>query len=142
MLRFAIWTCLLLINAAVLPQPGLSRSGQRKPALIRDTAVAEGKEDAEAAKAKAYNPLMAEKSVKIGDFYLKKKNYDAAIQRYREALEYQPNRIEAFESLGRAYEKKGDVVSAASVYKDFLDKFPSSPKADDFRSRLAKLERK
>jgi outer membrane protein assembly factor BamD (BamD/ComL family) len=136
------WTCLLLISAALVPQGGPARSGQRKPALIRDTAVAEGKEDAEAAKEKVYNPLMAEKSVKIGDFYLKKKNYNAAIQRYKEALEYQPNRIEAFEALGRAYEKKGDTVSAAAVYKDFLNRFPSSPKADDFRSRLAKLEKK
>ena len=137
MYRFVFWACLLLINAALV-----ARSGQRKPVLIRDTAVAEGKEDAEAAKEKVYNPLMAEKSVKIGDFYLKKKNYNAAIQRYREALEFQPNRIEAFEALGRAYEKKGDTDSAAAVYKDFLNKFPTSPKADDFRSRLAKIEKK
>jgi outer membrane protein assembly factor BamD (BamD/ComL family) len=142
MLRCGFWACLLFISVSLFPPPGLGRSGQRKPALIRDTAVAEGKEDADAAKEKAYNPLMAEKSVKIGDFYLKKKNYDAAIQRYREALEYQPNRIEAFEALGRAYEKKGDTVSAATVYKDFLNKFPSSPRADDFRSRLAKIEKK
>ncbi len=118
------------------------QASAKKPGLIRDTAVAEGKEDPETAKTKVYNPMMAEKSVKIGDFYLKRKNYDAAIKRYQEALEYQPNRIEAFAALGRAYEKKGEPQKAIAVYKDFLDKFPSSPKAAEFRDKIARLEKK
>jgi len=132
---FVIWA--LAGTAMVYPQ-----SPPRKPALIRDTAVADGKEDAEAAKKKLYNPMMAEKSVKIGDFYLNKKNYDAAIQRYQEALEYQPNRIEAFEALGRAYEKKGEKDKALAVYKDFIEKYPASPKVAEFRSKMAKLQKK
>jgi regulator of sirC expression with transglutaminase-like and TPR domain len=59
-----------------------------------------------------------------------------------EALEYQPNRIEAFEALGRAYEKKGDPEKAVTVYKDFVDKFPSSPKVAAFRTKIARLEKK
>lgn len=131
-----------LIFALSAAAPASGQAQAKKPALIRDTSVAEGKEDPETAKAKIYNPLMAEKSVKIGDFYLKRKNYDAAIQRYREALEYQPNRIEAFVALGRAYEKKGDPQKAVAVYRDFLEKFPSSPKAAEFRARIARLEKK
>lgn len=132
----------LLVFLLFAAPPASGQSGAKKPALIRDTSVAEGKEDPETAKAKIYNPLMAEKSVKIGDFYLKRKNYDAAIQRYQEALEYQPNRIEAFVALGRAYEKKGDPQKAVAVYRDFLEKFPSSPKAAEFRARIARLETK
>jgi len=131
-----------LIFALLAAAPASGGAQAKKPALIRDTSVAEGKEDPETAKAKLYNPLMAEKSVKIGDFYLKRKNYDAAIQRYQEALEYQPNRIEAFVALGRAYEKKGDPQKAVAVYRDFLEKFPSSPKAAEFRARIARLEKK
>jgi tetratricopeptide (TPR) repeat protein len=72
------------MSAAVWPQTPPNR-----PALIRDTDKAEGKEE-EATKEKTYNPMEAEKSVKIGDFYFKKKNYNAAIQRYMEALDYHP----------------------------------------------------
>lgn len=140
MRSLACFSLLILAPFAALPARGQSEA--KKPALIRDTSVAEGKEDPETAKKKIYNPLMAEKSVKIGDFYLKRKNYDAAIRRYQEALEYQPNRIEAFAALGRAYEKKGDPQKAIAVYRDFLEKFPSSPKAGEFRSRIATLEKK
>ena len=134
--------CWLLLGALVTATPAAGQSTAKKPGLIRDTGVAEGKEESEASKEKHYNPMMAEKSVKIGDFYLKRKNYDAAIQRYMEALEYQPNRIEAFEALGRAYERKGDRGKAAAVYKDFVDKFPSSPKVAEFRTKIARLEKK
>jgi tetratricopeptide (TPR) repeat protein len=132
----------LFLGVLVTAMPAAGQSTAKKPGLIRDTAVAEGKEEAAASKEKNYNPMLAEKSVKIGDFYLKKKNYAAAIQRYLEALEYQPNRIEAFEALGRAYEKKGDPGKAVALYKDFVDKFPSSPKVAEFRTKIARLEKK
>jgi tetratricopeptide (TPR) repeat protein len=110
--------------------------------LIRDTATAEGKDEEEAAKEKPYDPLMAEKSAKIGDFYFKKKNYAAAIQRYLEAISYQPNLIRAYEGLARAYEKNGKTDKAAEVYRDFLRKYPDSKKYAEFSARLEKLEKK
>ncbi|MFH1575185.1 MAG: tetratricopeptide repeat protein [Acidobacteriota bacterium] len=139
MKRIIIWVCL----AAWLQPAGLfARPAPQKPKLIRDTAVAEGLEETEAGKEKIYNPMLAEKSVGIGDFYFKKKNYDAAIERYLEALEYQPNRIDAFEALGKAYEKKGEPDKAAAVYRDFVEKYPASSKVPDFQSKIAKLEKK
>lgn len=110
------------------------------PVLINDTAVAEGKEDAE--NDKMFNPMEAEKSVEVGNFYLKRKNYSAAIQRYLEALDYQPNLVTAYEALVRAYEKNDEIDKAITVCNDFLSKFPYSPKADTFRSLLAKLQEK
>src|SRR5207248_4143966 len=35
-----------------------------------------------------WDPHKAQKSVEVGDFYLQRKNYRAAIDRYREALQY------------------------------------------------------
>src|SRR5437879_7882499 len=37
---------------------------------------------------KKWDPHRAEKDVEVGDFYFKRKNYSAALSRYREALEY------------------------------------------------------
>ncbi len=122
--------------------PAQNRTHQKPPALIRDTDTAEGKTDTETAPKKEHNPILAEQNIKIGDFYLKKKNYDAAIQRYLEALEYQPDSVRAYEALTRAYEKKGDNENAISTYKEFIKRYPDSPKTPEFRLRLAKLQKR
>jgi tetratricopeptide (TPR) repeat protein len=121
---------------------GLQNAQKKPPALIRDTAVAEGKTDAETVIRKEYNPALAEKDLKIGDTYFKMGNYEAAISRYRDALEYQPSLVDAYVALGRAYEKKGDNGKAVAVYREFLTKYPNSPKAPDFKSRIQNLEKK
>ncbi len=119
----------------------IAQSRPQKPALIRDTDTAEWKEAADVPKEKEYNPLLAEKALQIGDYYYKRKNFDAAIERYLEALQYQPERVEAYEALGRTFEKKGETLKAEEVYRDFIKKNPTSPKIAAFKSRLAKLER-
>ena len=137
-----------ILNLLVIVIPVFSlavpagKSAQKPPVLIRDTGVADGKVDAETVKKKEYNPLQAAENLKIGDFYLKRKNYPAAIQRYLEAIEYQPNLVSAYDALGRAYEKSGANEKALAVYRDFLKKYPDSPKSSDFMSRSARLEKK
>jgi tetratricopeptide (TPR) repeat protein len=114
----------------------------QEPRLIRDTDVAEGVESTEAPVVKEPNPLLSEQNIKIGDFYLKKKNYAAAIQRYIEAVEYKPDSPRAYEALIRAYEKNSETMKAVTACKAFIEKNPDSPKASEFRTRLAKLEKK
>ena len=137
-----------ILNLLIFVIPGFAfaaparESTQKPPVLIRDTGVAEGKEGAETVKKKELSPLLAAENLKVGDFYLKKKNYPAAIQRYLDAIEYQPNLVAAYDALGRAYEKSGAYAKALGVYQDFLKKYPESPKAPDFKSRSAQLEKK
>jgi outer membrane protein assembly factor BamD (BamD/ComL family) len=126
----------------LLPAVIATPQNRRPPGLIRDTDTAEGKEDAEAVKPKEYNPVEAEKNLQVGNYYLKGKNYDAAIMRYLEALEYQPDFVKAFDALARAYEKNKQFDKAADVCRDFLRKNPDSPKAEDFKSLLKRLEKK
>jgi outer membrane protein assembly factor BamD (BamD/ComL family) len=128
-----------ILVSLVWAWPCFPQAHSKQPALIRDTDTAEGKEAADD-KPKEFNPALSEKSVKIGDYYFKRKNYDAAIQRYLEAIEYQPDSIAAYEALGRAYEKTHEAPKALEVYRDFLRKNPASPKASDFRQKIAKLE--
>lgn len=108
-----------------------------EPRLIRDTDVAEGKNDSAV---KEPNPVLAAQNVNIGNYYLKQRNYSAAIQRFREAIEYQADLIPAYEGLAQAYEKNGQISKAVETYKGFLEKYPDSPQVRQFRSRLAKLE--
>ena len=137
-----LWRCGLIVVVGALMGPHVwPQDRSNKPALIRDTDTAEGKNEAPPAE-KTYNPMEAEKSVKIGNFYFKKKNYPAAIQRYLEALEYQPSLMEAYDNLGRAYEKNNNYEKALQVYRDYIQKNPSSEMVAEFTSRIARLEKK
>ena len=133
--------CVLLLLSGALPSVAQTPNS-RKPELIRDTDIAEGNDGVDTTKPKEPNPVLAEQNVNIGNFYFKRKNYSAAIQRYHEAIEYQPNSIPAHEALARAYVKSGDIAKAMDTYKSFLEKYPDSPKCPDFRAKLAKLENK
>lgn len=136
----ALWIIVLLL-IWILPIL-VQAQNTRKPVLIIDTDAAEGTEYEEGAAPKEPNPMLAEENLEIGNFYYKRKNYIAAIQRYIEALEYQPNLIKAFEALARAYEKNDELDKAINTYRDFLEKYPDSPKCSDFRDKLSKLEEK
>jgi tetratricopeptide (TPR) repeat protein len=118
-----------------------SAQNSRRPALIRDTDIADGKDDTEIPQAKEHNPTLAAKNVNIGNQYLKSKNYVAAINRYLEALEYDEKSIPAYEALSKAYEKNGDIAKSIQALKTLLEINPKSPKAAKYRDRLAKLEK-
>jgi Tfp pilus assembly protein PilF len=131
----------LFLDALTLPVCAQSNKSQ-KPVLIIDTEVPEAKDAAEAPKVKERDPMQAKQNINIGNYYLKQKNYAAAIERYLEAIECQPDSILAYEALARAYEKKGDITKAISTYKTYLDKNPDSPGSSEIHIRLAKLEKK
>jgi Tfp pilus assembly protein PilF len=114
----------------------------RRPALIRDTDVAEGKDNTDAVKPKEPNSKLAEINIDIGNFYLKKRNFSAAIERFTEAIEYQPDSVQAWGALAHAYEKKGDKNKAIETYNGFIKKYPDSPKCDEFRGKISKLGKK
>jgi tetratricopeptide (TPR) repeat protein len=132
----------ILFSCQVFSLYAQNRSPRKPPELIRDTDAAEDKADTEATTKKEHNPMLAEQNIEIGNFYFKKRNYDAAIQRYLEAIEYQPDSVRAYEALTRAYEKKGDNQKAITACKEFIEHNPDSPKSPEFRTRLAKLEKK
>jgi tetratricopeptide (TPR) repeat protein len=135
---FVLFSLLLVL----LSLPAFAQSNNsRKPELIRDTDIAEGKDVSEAPKAKEQDPVLSKQSINIGNFYLRQKNYAAAIERYLEAIEYQTNSMRAYDALAQAYERNGDITKAISTCKTFIEKNPNSPKASEFRTRIAKLEK-
>ena len=85
--------------------------------------------------------MLCEQYINIGNFYYKKKNYEAAIRRYLDAMEYQPDSARAYDALTRAYEKSDQPAKAIAAYKQFIEKNPDSPKSSEFRLRLSKLEK-
>jgi tetratricopeptide (TPR) repeat protein len=80
--------------------------------------------------------------MEIGTFYMKKGKYDAAIDRFQEAANYQPALASPWRLLGEAYEKKHDKAHAIESYKKYLEVFPGAEDAAKVQKRIAVLEEK
>lgn len=89
-----------------------------------------------------YNPFLAEKNLEVGEFYLKKKNYDAAIERLLESIRHKPNFAKPHRLLGFAFEKKGELDDAILYYEKYLEILPQAEDAKEIRKKVEKLRRK
>ena len=89
-----------------------------------------------------WNPHKAQKDVEVGEFYLKRKNYHAAEDRFREALTYKPGDAIATYRLAEVLDAQGRSEEAVKNYDAYL-KIPSSGKfAPEAKKALARLEAK
>ena len=89
---------------------------------------------------KPWNPHKAEKDVEVGDFYFKRKNYRAALDRYREALYYKDNDATATFKLAICQEKLGDMDEARNAYEKYLKILPDGPFAQEAHRGLERLK--
>jgi len=88
-----------------------------------------------------WDPHKAQKSVEVGDFYLKRKNYGAAIERYREALQFKPNDAIATFHLAQALEQDQKFEDARKEYANYLKILPHGPNAPEARKSLERLRK-
>ena len=90
-----------------------------------------------APKTYSFNPLEAEKDVKVGAYYFKKGNYKAATSRFREATLWNPTSAEAFLRLGESEEKLKDKKAAREAYEKFIALAPDDKQAEAIKKKLA-----
>jgi len=86
-----------------------------------------------------FDPHRAAKDIEVGDFYFKKKNYGAALERYREALFYKPNDALANLRMAQAFDKLARVDDAIEHYEEYLKILPTGPQAEEAKKALEKL---
>jgi tetratricopeptide (TPR) repeat protein len=89
-----------------------------------------------------FDPLHAQRSVNIGTFYLNKGSYDAAIDRFLEASNYQPSLASPWKLLGEAYEKKHEYAKSAEAYKKYLQIAPHASDTAKINKLVSELEEK
>ena len=87
-----------------------------------------------------WNPHKAEKDVEVGDFYFKRKNYRAALDRYREALYYKYDDAVAMFRLAVCQEKIGEGEEARKAYEAYLRILPHGPFANEAHQGLERLK--
>lgn len=91
-----------------------------------------------APKTYSFNPLEAEKDLKIGLYYFKKGNYKASTSRFKEATLWNPSFAEAFLRLGESEEKLKDEKAAEEAYKKYLALAPDAKDAEAVKKKLAR----
>ena len=87
-----------------------------------------------------FDPHRAAKDIEVGDFYFKRKNYRAALERYREALLYKPNDALANFRMAQALEKLARLDEAAECYQEYLKILPTGPQAEEAKKALEKIK--
>jgi hypothetical protein len=87
-----------------------------------------------------WDPHKAAKSVEVGDFYFKRKNYRAAEDRYREALHYKDNDAVATIRLAGSMEKLGELEDARAEYESYLRILPHGPQAGEAQKAIERLK--
>jgi tetratricopeptide (TPR) repeat protein len=87
-----------------------------------------------------WDPHKAAKDIEVGDFYYKRKNYRAALDRYKEALVYKPNDALANFRLAECLEKTGNPGDALAHYQEYLKILPHGPLSPDAEKALDRLK--
>jgi tetratricopeptide (TPR) repeat protein len=88
----------------------------------------------------SWDPHKAAKSVEVGDFYFRRKNYHAAEDRYREALRYKDNDAIATIRLAVCLEKLGVWDDARAEYESYLKILPHGPQAAEAQKAIDRLK--
>ena len=87
----------------------------------------------------AWDPLRAEKDLEVGQYYMRKGDMDAAIDRFQDATTAKPGYAIPFRFLGEAQEKKGLKKQAIASYSRYLDLYPHAEDGDKIRKKIDKL---
>jgi tetratricopeptide (TPR) repeat protein len=121
-------------------QPTLKKRSTDQSKQQQQTEEQEPPEEDESLAPKTYsfNPLEAEKDLKVGLYYYKKGNYKASTSRFREATLWNPSFAEAFLRLGESEEKMKDKKAAADAYEKYLALAPDSKEAPSVKKKLAR----
>ena len=86
-----------------------------------------------------WDPHKAAKDVEIGQYYLKLKNYRAALERFNHALTYKANDAEAIFGLAITQEKLDLLSLADQNYRKYLEILPNGPKSKDAQEGLKRV---
>jgi tetratricopeptide (TPR) repeat protein len=88
-----------------------------------------------------WDPLRAEKDLEVGQYYMRKGDVDAAIDRFEDAIVAKPGYAVPFKFLGEAQEKKGLKKKALKSFQRYLDLYPHAEDGEKIRKKMEKLQK-
>ncbi len=120
------------------PQQDASKAAQQSP----DEGEPPEEDESLKPRVYAFNPLEAERSIKVGNFYMHQatpRGYRAAAMRFEEASKFNPNSAEAFLRLGEAEEKLKSKDKAKIAFGRAVQIDPSSKIGKEAEKKLSSL---
>src|ERR1700682_534792 len=137
---------LLIATAALLPplsalaraQDPPEKKHQEKPkknppSQTEPAATDDGKDQP------MWDPLRAEKDIEVGQYYMKRGDVDAAIDRFEDAILAKPGYALPYRYLGDAQEKKGLKRQAIQSFTQYLDLYHRAGETAKIHKRIEKL---
>jgi TolA-binding protein len=84
------------------------------------------------------NPMEAERSIRVGTFYMHKGKWRAALQRFELATKYNPSSADAFFKVGEAEEKLKNNDAAKIAFEKVVHLAPNTKLAQEAQKKIAK----
>ena len=113
-------------------------SGQQKQATPPAENEQEPPEEDESVAPEKFplDPLESDRNVRVGNYYWRKGNYRAALQRYERATKYNPSSADAFFKVGEAEEKLKNKDAAKTAFQRVIQISPDSKTAHEAKKKL------
>ena len=137
------WVLALLALSVFGPRGALAddlKKERPKDATITKEEVPKEEDENLSVKEYSFNPLQAEKEVRVGEYYFKKGSYRAAALRFREATKWNQGYGEAWLRLGETAEKQKDTKTAKEAYAKYLEVAPDAKDAAEIRKKVEKMK--
>ena len=141
-----IATLLLVVGVSKTPAQDRPQESSSKPAGppddMKPKSTAKQKKDSATQNAPdqpTWDPLRAEKDLEVGQYYMRRGDVDAAIDRFQDATTAKPGYAIPFRFLGEAQEKKGLKKQAIKSYQRYLDLYPHAEDGEKIRKKIEKL---
>ncbi len=119
-----------------------SSSSSKPPAQTKGTqpATASAADGSDPVSRRINNSAPAEHDVEVGQYYMKREKYDAAIDRFAEAAKLMPDYAQPYKLMGEAYEKKKFLQEARQAYQKYLSLNVPAKDAAEIQKRVARLD--
>jgi tetratricopeptide (TPR) repeat protein len=135
------WVLALLLSfAATGLADDLKKERPKPPVSDQEEVPKEEDESLTTSKEYSFNPLQAQKEVRVGNYYFKKGAYRAAAMRFREATKWNAGYSEAWLRLGETAEKQKDDKTAKEAFSKYLELAADAKDATEIRKKLEKMK--
>ena len=132
--------CILLFSLSIIrPLLAQQKEAPKQEPAKQEQAPPE-EDESLAPKEYSFNPMQADKELRIGNYYFKKGSYRAAAHRFQEATKWNNNFPEAYLRLAEAEEKQKDWKAAREAYNKYLELSPESKNAATIKKKLEKIK--
>ena len=134
------WVLALLLALAVAGLADDLKTKRPPPPVSDQEEVPKEEDESLSVKEYSFNPLQAQKEIRVGNYYFKKGSYRAAAMRFREATKWNAGDSEAWLRLAEAAEKQKDDKTVKEAYTKYLELTADAKNAAEIRKKLEKLK--